>query len=124
MGNATQKSKSGSNAGKLVVRIVIFTALAVVLVLALIDFNSKNSAVKTAKAWRDRLGETYKNEDLYQEDLDKLTQGNPSVADAIAGAGQTAKIFTWSRILGDDYQIQVTYAIAVKPSVEIIEPLW
>ena len=125
MGKATQKSKSGANAGKLVVRIVIFTALAVALILALIDFNAKNSAVNTAEAWIASLVKADENEgELYQEDLDKLTQGSPSVAENITGAGQTVKNFTWSRILGDDYQVQVTFAKADKPFVTLIEPLW
>ncbi len=125
MSSASQKSKSGSNPGKLVLRIVLFAGLGVAVVLAVVDFIAKKGAENTAEAWGAALKSAEKDgKDLTQKDLDKLKQGSPKVADDTAGPGQTAKVFTWNRILGDDLPIKVTYDKAVTPSVAIIEPQW
>ena len=126
MDTAAPESRSGSNSGKLVVRVVVLAVLGGAIYLAYNkEYIPKKNAEDTAAVWRESLKTARSaDQELTQADLENLIQGEPSVADATAGDGQTAETFSWPRILGDDYQIKVTYDNAVTPSVASIEPLW
>ncbi len=80
---------AGSKTRDWVIRTVIFGALGVVLVLAVLDYQKKTEATETGVAWRDLLSAA-NEEDLPLAQLQDSIQGSPEVAES---KGQN--VYTW-----------------------------
>jgi hypothetical protein len=111
-----------------IIRGVVFGTLAVFLVLALLDYRAKNSAVKTYETWQATLKERNdKGTELFSDDLLGLATGSPTVeekgqlSDGMRH-GQSLRRYVWSGVFRK-YPIEVYIDRGLKPSVaEIVPP--
>lgn len=119
-----KKSEKSRSPATLITRIVVFGALALLLVLALLDFNAKKSAQGTADAFRNAIDGNPEGE-ILKSQLQPLIQGSPAVSAADPQAvgskvvGVTGEAFTWKGILRN-YTVYVGYGTGDDPSVENI----
>jgi hypothetical protein len=84
-----ESKPAGSKTRDWVIRGVIFGVLAVVLVLAFLDYQKKTQATETGVAWRELLSAA-NEDDLPLEKLEGSIQGSPEVAES---KGQN--VYTW-----------------------------
>jgi hypothetical protein len=116
--------KTAKSPAVLITRIVVFGALAVLLVLAGLDYRAKNSAQATADAFRKAIDDNPEVE-ILKSQLTPLIQGSPAVSAADPSAsgskvvGVTGEAFTWKGILRN-YTVYVGYGTGDDPSVENI----
>lgn len=88
---------------KLIIRIVLGLVLAVVAVLALLDYQAKSKASATAEAWMAQIEET-----AMLSDLDQYIEGDPAIK-TIPGSAKNIEIvqYTWAGIIRS-YRVDVT----------------
>jgi len=63
-----RKEKGGS--GKLIGRIVVYSLLAILLVVGLLEFRVKSQASATGEAWREASRKTPEHEEFLQSQLE------------------------------------------------------
>lgn len=68
-GQSKSSSKGGS--GKLIGRIVVYSVLAILVVVGLLDFRIKSQAKTTGEAWREVQRGLDENDDFLQSQLDQ-----------------------------------------------------
>ena len=96
---------AGNKTRDWIIRIVIFGALGVVLVLALLDYQAKTQATETGEAWRNLLTESNEGGDseLPLDTLKDSMKGSPEVSET---KGQN--VYTWKGQFRE-YAITVSY---------------
>jgi hypothetical protein len=112
------KQKAGANKTRdLIIRVVVFGTLAVVLVLAYMDYRVKQQATQTGKAWRDLLTEANANHaaDLPVDKLKESMQGSPEVSEK-----DHQNVYTWKGSFRS-YAIRVNYDRSLVKAVTDIE---
>lgn len=83
------------------IRIAIFGLLGVVLVLALLDYQTKNQAIETSQAWMKMVDDSKADEDkafVLVKDLQDNIRGTPEVVKEKADDGKTHLVYTWKGI--------------------------
>ena len=84
----SEKSSGGSTT--IVIRVVVFGALAVLLVLAFLDYQAKNAKTRSFEKLSDAISE---REQLLVSEVDNMLEGNPSVEGDPATDSEV--IYTW-----------------------------
>jgi hypothetical protein len=119
----TARAKSSS---ALIVRLVVFGTLAVLLVLAFLDYRAKQAFTKTTEAFRDAIQQQVKG-DVLKSQLKPLIQGSPTIASVdpkstkeleLAASGER---YVWKGILRN-YTLLLGYGPGDDPPVEIVAP--
>ena len=121
---AEPKPKPSTAVRDWVIRGVVFGVLAVLLVLALLDFQTKRAATNTAGAWRAAMKAKPVDSELTKSEFGKvLVQGRPAIASGPAGpnsfAAKTVDSYTWSGIFRR-YEVKVYFGLGADPTVEAI----
>jgi hypothetical protein len=118
-----EKKKGKSSSATLIVRILIFGGLAVLLVLALLDYRMKHSAQGTAAAIQSAMKAKPVTDDLKLSEVPALIVGSPVIESAPlsespdAGSRQT---MTWKGIFRT-YRVNLDYTGGDDPIVETID---
>lgn len=96
---------AGNKTRDWIIRIVIFGALGVILVLAVLDYQAKTQATETGAAWRGLLSEANEKHasDLPLEKLKDSMKGSPEITE---NTGQN--VYTWKGPFRS-YAITVNY---------------
>lgn len=113
------QTPKGSKTRDWILRIVIFGTLAVVLALAIMDFQVKKQAEQTGIAWREQLKQANASEfaRLPLEKLAESIQGTPELTE-----NEKQNIYTWNGTFRK-YVITVSYFdYSGKPVDEISGP--
>ena len=108
--------------GKMIGRIVVYSLLAILIVVGLLDYRAKNAAEATGEAWRRAQREVGEDEDLLQSQLKQYIKGNPSIesrdADLMDGKGvDSIATYSWSGVIRN-YHIYVGLGLGDDPPVE------
>lgn len=108
-----------------IIRGVVFGALAVLLVLALLDFQAKQAATGMATVWRDAVQKQGETSDLRKSEFDKIPlRGNPSTSSAKAEANSYAAVtvntYTWKGTFRS-YIVKVYVGMGSDPAIEHVE---
>lgn len=123
--SAGQSSPKPKKSGLTRERIVIFGALGVLVVLALIDYRAKTAARNTGNAWREALKGKAFNASLRQSELTPYIEGSPRTSRRPLTAAEKAEFrlatevetYTWTGILRN-YKVEVIFGLGEDPSVE------
>ena len=121
---SAKKSKPGNPARDWIIRGVVFGVLGILLIVALLDFGAKQSAAKTAEAWRAALRAKGEDGDLTKSELEKIrVSGSPAVIKFTSPTRSTqaneVHTFTW-RGTFRSYTVKVSYGLGTDPTVEEI----
>ena len=108
-----------------VIRGVVFGGLAVLLVLALLDFQSKKAAQTTSDAWRAAVRAKSEDVELLKSEFGKIpVQGSPQLVSGPAGANpyaaRTIETYTWSGIFRS-YSVRVYVGAGTDPQIESVQ---
>ncbi len=108
-----------------IIRGVVFGGLAVLLVLALLDFRSKHAAQATSDAWRAAIRANGEDVELLKSEFGKIpVQGSPQLVSNPAGANpygaRTLETYTWSGIFRS-YSVRVFVGAGANPPIESVE---
>lgn len=125
MAGSKSSKTSKSSARDWILRAVVFGALAVLLILAFLDFQAKQAATNTADAWRTAMNSKSEEEDFRKSEFSRIPmQGNPQLASNPAGqnafAAQTIDTYTWSGTFRS-YVVKVFVGMGVDPAIESIQ---
>lgn len=108
-------------------RIVLYGALLIMLVLAGMDFLTKQAAQKTGRVWADMLQDRdSRNEDLSISALEANMSGEPRVSRDVVGRGAHTRSYIWSGIFRE-YEIRVALDKEINPGDPVvmeINPQW
>jgi len=123
----TKKSSRKPKPGQLrdwIIRGVVFGILGVLLILALLDFRTKQAASNTAEAWRAALRAKGENADLDKSEFEKVpVQGNPVITSTKAETKTISAVsfntYTWKGTFRT-YVVKVTFGLGNDPPVEEI----
>jgi hypothetical protein len=115
LGVAKEKP-TGNKTRDLIIRIVIFGALGVVLVLAVLDYRIKQQATNTGAAWRELLKEANENDvaRLHVEALQEGIEGSPVLSE-----NQGQNVYTWKGTFRE-YVIKVEHDNRLNKAVQEI----
>jgi type II secretory pathway pseudopilin PulG len=119
-----KNSKPGNPARDWIIRGVVFGILGVLLIVALLDFQAKQSATKTAEAWRAALRDKGETADLTKSEMDKIpVSGSPSISKFKSPTRSThaneVDTYTWKGTIRT-YVVKVSYGLGNDPTVEEI----
>ncbi|MBM3968404.1 MAG: hypothetical protein FJ302_00865 [Planctomycetes bacterium] len=108
-----------------IIRGVGFGALAVLLVFARLDFQSKQAAQTTSEAWRAAIRAKGEDVELLKSEFDKIpVQRSPQLVSSPAGANpyaaRTIETYTWSGIFRN-YSVKVYVGAGTDPPIESIQ---
>jgi hypothetical protein len=108
-----------------IIRGIVFGGLALLLVLALLDFQAKTAAQKTADAWHAALKSKTEEQELTKSEFSKIpVQGSPQMVSEQAGpnqfAAKTLETYTWSGTFRK-YTVKVFVGMGADPSIESIQ---
>lgn len=118
------KPKPNTVARDWIIRGVVFGVLAVLLVPALQEFQTKRAAAGTAEAWRAAMKAKPVDAELTKSEFGKiLVQGRPTMVSGPAGtnsfAAKTVETYTWSGVFRR-YEVKVYFGLGTDPTVEAI----
>ena len=118
------KRKPNTVARDWIIRGVVFGVLAVLLVLALQEFQTKRAATGTAEAWRAAMKAKPVDSELTKSEFSKVVvQGRPAIVPGPAGtnsfAAKTVETYTWSGVFRQ-YVVKVYFGLGTDPTVEAI----
>lgn len=121
---SAKKSKPGNPARDWIIRGVVFGVLGILLIVALLDFGAKQSASKTAEAWRAALRAKGEDNDLTQSELRNIrVSGSPSVTTVTSPTRSTiansVETYVWKGTFRS-YTVKVSYGLGKDPTVEEI----
>ena len=125
---STKKSSKKDKPGQLrdwIIRGVVFGVLGVLLILALLDFRTKQAATSTAEAWRAALRAKGENKDLSKSEFEKVpVQGSPTIVSTKAETktirGVSFNTYTWKGTFRT-YVVKVAFGMGNDPTVDEIE---
>ncbi len=108
-----------------IIRGVVFGGLAVLLVLALLDFQAKQAAQTTSDAWRAAVRAKGEDVELLKSEFGKIpVQGSPQLVSGPAGANpyaaRTIDTYTWSGIFRS-YSVRVFVGAGSDPPIESVQ---
>ncbi len=108
-----------------IIRGVVFGGLAVLLVLTLLDFQTKQAAQTTSDAWRAAVRAKGEDVELPKSEFSIIpVQGSPQLASGPAGpnpyAARTLETYTWSGIFRN-YSVRVFVGAGSDPSIESVQ---
>ena len=106
------------------IRGVVFGVLAVLLVLALQEFQTKRAATGTAEAWRAAMKAKPVDAELTKSEFSKVVvQGRPTMvsgpAETNSFATKTVETYTWSGVFRQ-HVVKVYIGLGTDPTVEAI----
>jgi hypothetical protein len=118
------KSSSPGGSGKLIGRIVVYSLLAILIVVGLLDYRVKSQAAATGKAWREVQGSLKQDEEFLQSQLKQYIQGAPTTEERDANMMDGNAIdhittYRWSGLLRN-YDIYIGFGLGNDPAVEAI----
>ena len=118
------KPKPSTAARDWIIRGVVFGVLAVLLVLALQEFQTKRAATGTAEAWRAAMKAKPVDAELTKSEFGKVVvQGRPVMvtgpAETNSFAAKTVETYTWSGVFRQ-YVVKVYFGLGTDPTVEAI----
>ena len=118
------KSKPSTAARDWIIRGVVFGVLAVLLVLALQEFQTKRAATGTAEGWRAAMKAKPVDAELTKSEFGKVVvQGRPTMvtgpAETNSFAAKTVETYTWSGVFRQ-YVVKVYFGLGTDPTVEAI----
>lgn len=121
----SSKAKPKSATRDWIIRGIVFGGLAVLLVLALLDFQAKTAAQTTADAWHAAMKSKTEEQDLKKSEFSKIpVQGSPQMVSQQAGpnpfAAKTIETYTWSGTFRK-YTVKVFVGMGADPSIESIQ---
>ena len=121
----TPKPPVKSAARDWIIRGIVFGGLAVLLVLALLDFQAKRAAQDAADAWRAAIRSKGEDVDLTKSEFSKIAvPGSPQVTSAAAGpnpfGARTLETYTWKGTFRS-YSVRVLVGAGMDPSIESIQ---
>jgi hypothetical protein len=85
MGKSSKEASQNQVAIKWAVRVFVLGVLVIVLILAVLDYQQKVNAQKTADAWLDKQQELIAGDELRQSALAGMVVGKPTVRDGELG---------------------------------------
>ena len=117
-----QKDKGGT--GKLIGRIALYSVLAILLVVGVLEFRVKSAASATGEAWRTAMKETPEHENFLQSQLDQYIKGSPKTETRTPGEKDEALVvsvvrYSWTGIIRT-YEIDVAMALGTDRPIETI----
>jgi hypothetical protein len=106
------------------IRGVVFGALAILLVLALLDFQAKQAAASTADAWRAAMKAKTVDADFTKSEFGKIVvHGRPTIVSGRAGTNQfsarSIDTYTWAGVFRR-YEVKVYIGLGSDPTIEAI----
>lgn len=118
------KSKPTTAVRDWTIRGVVFGVLAVLLVLALQEFQTKRAATGTAETWRAAMKAKPIDSELTKSEFSKvLVRGRPTIvsgsAETNSFAAKTVETYTWSGVFRQ-YVVKVYFGLGADPTVEAI----
>ncbi len=119
-----QKPKPNTAARDWIIRGVVFGGLAILLVLALQEFQTKQAATGTIDAWRATMKAKAVDADFTKSEFGKIAvQGRPTIVSGPAGtnpySAKTVETYTWSGIFRR-YEVKVYIGLGTDPTIEAI----
>lgn len=116
------KSSSQGGSGKLIGRIIVYSVLAILIVVGLLDFRIKRQAEATGEAWREVQGGLKQDEEFLRSQLKQYIQGSPTTVDRDArimdgNAVHHITTYRWSGLLRN-YDIYVGFGLGNDPAAE------
>lgn len=124
-GSGKAPAKAGASVRDWIIRGVIFGGLAILLVVALLDFQAKSAATGAAQAWRDALKAKDEKQDLRKSEFDRIpVKGSPAVTTARAEQNSYAAVsvttYVWKGTFRT-YTVKVFIGLGEDPAIEHIE---
>ncbi|MEK6259684.1 MAG: hypothetical protein AABP62_13790 [Planctomycetota bacterium] len=121
---STPKPKPSTAVRDWIIRGVVFGGLAVLLVPALQEFQTKRAATGTAEAWRAAMKAKPVDSELTKSEFGKVpVQGRPAMvsgpAETNSLAAKTVETYTWSGVFRQ-YVVKVYFGLGTDPTVEAI----
>ena len=121
---SAKKPKPGNPARDWIIRGVVFGVLGILLIMALLDFGAKQSASKTAEAWRAALRAKGEDGDLTQTELRNIrVSGSPSVTTVTSPTrstlANTVDTYVWKGTFRS-YTVKVSFGLGTDPTVKEI----
>ncbi len=118
------KPKPNTAARDWIIRGVVFGGLAILLVLAVQEFQTKNAATGTAAAWRAAMKAKPVDAELTKSEFSRIVvQGRPTIVSGPAGtnsfAAKTVETYTWSGVFRR-YEAKVYFGLGADPTVEAV----
>lgn len=109
----------------MIIRGVVFGGLAILLIVALLDFQAKQAAQSTGDGWRDAVKSKGEDQDVLKSEFSKLSvKGSPQIESREAGensfAAKTLTTYTWQGIFRS-YVVKVYFGLGADPPVDAIE---
>jgi len=119
-----QKPKPSTAVRDWIIRGAVFGVLAILLVVALQEFQNKQAATGTIDAWRAAMKAKAVDADFTKSEFSKIVvRGRPTVVSGPAGANQysakTVETYTWSGIFRR-YEAKVYVGLGTDPTIEAI----
>ena len=121
---STPKPKPSTAVRDWTIRGVVFGVLGVLLVLALLEFQTKTAATGTAAAWRAAMKAKPVDAELTKSEFGQVVvQGRPTMvsgpAEANSYSAKTVETYTWSGVFRQ-YVVKVYIGLGTDPSIEAI----
>ena len=125
MARDKKNAKLDNKARDWIIRGVVFGILGVLLILALLDFQTKQAATRTAEAWRAARRSVPEHADLRLSEFKKVAvRGRPAFVSGPAGANsfaaKTLDTYTWRGIFRT-YTVKVYIGLGKDPAIEEVE---
>ena len=121
---SAKKPKPGNPARDWIIRGVVFGVLGILLIMALLDFGAKQSASKTAEAWRAALRAKGEDGDLTQTELRNIrVSGSPVISKFTSPTrstlANTVDTYVWKGTFRS-YTVKVSFGLGTDPTVKEI----
>lgn len=119
-----QKPKPNTAARDWIIRGVVFGGLAIMLVLALQEFQTKQAAMGTTDAWLAAMKAKPVDADLTKSEFSRIAvQGRPTIVSGPAETNsfhaKTVETYTWSGVFRR-YEAKVYLGLGTDPTIEAI----
>jgi hypothetical protein len=122
---SSKKSSTNNAARDWIIRGAVFGVLAILLVLALLDYQTKQAAAATATGWRDAVRSKDEMQELKKSEFKKLAvKGSPTItsfqSETRSIDSNSIDTYSWKGIFRT-YNVRVSFGLGNDPSVESIE---
>jgi hypothetical protein len=123
--DSSKKTAPNTQVRDWIIRGLVFGVLAILLVLALLDYQSKQAAAATATGWREAVRSKDEMHELKKSEFKKLTvQGSPTISSFQSATrsidADSVDTYSWKGIFRT-YSVKVSFGMGNDPSVESIE---
>lgn len=123
--DSPKKSAPNNQVRDWVIRGVVFGVLAILVVLALVDYQSKQAAASTATGWRESMRSKDETQELRKSEFRKLAvKGSPTItsfqSETRSIDANSVDTYSWKGIFRT-YIVKVSFGMGADPSVESIE---